>query len=195
MKARANKATGLPTHFAKGEGIDPDAVEAMERAVKTGSATHGENTLTRGDVGELRACVIAPRAGCEILYGGILRRGKPPVQVRTLARFDETEFMGSRYIEVRPFRSGECGARELAATYNAWGYDGYEFWGVDECPDAEALDVEAACNIQLPSRSVIVRARIRGLWFGFGRFSQPLPPPSPRPDPAGGEAYPLHTGV
>lgn len=185
---RANAS--LPVYFARGEGIAADSVEAMDRAAETGEATHGQHKLFRGSVDELRACVISPREGCEILYGGVLRRGKPPVQVRTLARFDVTEFLGRKYIECRPLRSGECGARELAAAYNSWGHNGNEFWGVDECPQAEPLEVEAAVNITLPSRSVIVRARIRGLWFGLGRFAQPLPPPTSAPAPAGGEAYP-----
>lgn len=187
------KQSGLPFVYARGEGFDADAIAAMDRAWDEGSAENGQNKLTRGSVAELRACIMTPREGCQVLFGGTLRRGGPPIEVRTLARFDETEFMEKRYIEVRPLLSGETSARELAACYNAWGLDGNEFWSIDAdmAPQAEPVPVEAAVNIKLPSRSIVVRMRVRGLWFGLGRFAQPLPPPNRETVAPGGSAAPI----
>lgn len=190
MSKKPNGKT-KPTVYAEREGLPDDLFSALDSAIKHGKAEHQDRKIESRPSNTLEAAIIRPREGVTMLYTGMPYPGrKPPTLWRPTARFDDRTFLDKEHVQARPIRT-DLGAPVLAALECAMGRDGLALYGMDdEREKAERVDLEGVCELVLQSGSRNFYAKYKGLWFGCGVIRKAEQPPSPRPDPAGGQAYP-----
>jgi len=190
MKPKAKQQVEPITTYARGEELAQDQLDAMERAVRDGSAESGDQTITATPAENYDAAVIRPREGVEFLYCGIPRGGEPPTIWHEIGRFDDKIIGAQPYVEARPTRT-TLGAPQLAALELAFGRDGLKCYCLDETKvKAHPVQLEGACFVTLQSGSRVLRAKYRGIWLGVCRYTKTEAPPNYPRDHGPGEAYP-----